>query len=46
MPQVGPLIRYLPWANTVPLAMVGYFVSPWISLSVLLLFALGVQDII
>ena len=46
MSQVGPLIRYLPWASTIPLAALGYLVSPWLSLLALVLFALGVQDLI
>ena len=46
MSRVGPLIRYLPWASTLPLAALGYVVSPWISLLALALFGLGVQDIL
>ena len=46
MSRVGPLIRYLPWASTLPLAALGYVVTPWISLLALALFGLGVQDIL
>ncbi|MGA1554259.1 MAG: glutamate synthase-related protein, partial [Burkholderiaceae bacterium] len=45
MSQVGPLIRYLPWVSTVPLAALGYLVSPWLSLIAIGLFLLGVQDV-
>lgn len=40
------LIRYLPWLSTLPTALALWWFSPWLSLVVLALFALGLGDLV